>query len=143
MNSRLGYLCGKQGWRCYYCKRQMTRDRNDTRTIATMDEVHPRSKGGLRTLSNQVAACKACNNLKGDMSIDAFLLVMARPEFQEKISRTNAERRRAKKERKEARKLVRETVEGRWTAERLPKPPADLGMAFKAALGDIARVIAS
>jgi len=117
----------------------MTRSRDNSRTIATIDEVHPRSKGGRRTLDNQVAACKACNNLKGDMSLDAFLRVMARPEFQEKITKTNSERRRAKKERKEMRKMARNNAEGRWTADRLPKPPADLGRSFKASLGEIAR----
>lgn len=143
MNSRLGHLCGKQNWRCYYCTRQMTRDRNDSRTIATIDEVHPRSKGGLRTLSNQVAACKACNNLKGDMSLDAFLRVMARPEFQAKIAQTNSERRSAKKERKAVRKLAREGLDGRWTGDRLPKPPADLERLFKAPLGDIVKFAAA
>jgi 5-methylcytosine-specific restriction endonuclease McrA len=136
MNSRLGYLCGKQNWRCYYCKRQMTKGRDDCRTIATIDEVHPRSKGGLRTLKNQVAACKACNNLKGSMSITEFQVVMARPEFWEKISQSNAVRRQAKKDRKEARRAARAEVDGRWSASRLPKPPMMLDGLFTATIGD-------
>lgn len=136
MNNRLGYLCQKQNWLCKYCGRAMSRGK-DGQSIATLDEVHPRSRGGRRTLDNQVAACKACNNLKGSMSMDEFERFMLRPEFQAKTISTNAERRRAKKEQKALRKQERAGVEGRWTTPRMLKPPADLDALFKASLGDV------
>lgn len=43
--------------RCQYCA---------TTKRLTLDHVIPRSKGGLHTWDNVVAACQRCNSLKGD-----------------------------------------------------------------------------
>ncbi len=43
----------------------------------TVDHVTPRCEGGKSTLENLVACCKRCNNLKGDMSVEEFLVVLA------------------------------------------------------------------
>lgn len=50
-------IIAKYGGECCYC----TDMRGDT-----VDHVHPRSQGGGNTWANMVAACRSCNNRKGD-----------------------------------------------------------------------------
>ena len=47
----------RDDWTCQYC---------GTRATLTVDHVIPRSKGGLSTWENIVAACAPCNRRKGD-----------------------------------------------------------------------------
>ncbi len=46
--------------RCQYCSGKFKSD------DLTLDHVMPRSKGGLKTWTNIVAACRPCNQKKGD-----------------------------------------------------------------------------
>jgi 5-methylcytosine-specific restriction endonuclease McrA len=46
--------------KCMYCGKDLSLNE------ITYDHVKPRSKGGLTDLENIVAACKKCNNAKGD-----------------------------------------------------------------------------
>ncbi len=46
--------------RCQYCAQKFKAD------DLTLDHVLPRSKGGLKTWTNIVAACRSCNQKKGD-----------------------------------------------------------------------------
>lgn len=50
--------CGR---RCVYCGTSLGLD------IATLDHVHPLSRGGDHAPGNLVAACQGCNQLKGSM----------------------------------------------------------------------------
>ncbi|MEV4352534.1 HNH endonuclease [Actinoplanes sp. NPDC049596] len=52
---RAGVLT-RDGRRCAYCGRP----------ASTIDHVLPRSRGGLNTWTNTVAACGGCNQRKGD-----------------------------------------------------------------------------
>lgn len=56
----------RDNFKCQYCGATLSM-RN-----GTIDHVHPRSKGGAHSLDNCSASCKVCNNLKGDMSLEAF-----------------------------------------------------------------------
>lgn len=47
--------------KCQYC---------GTSKDLTLDHVIPRSKGGKSTWTNLVTACKRCNSLKGDYSVE-------------------------------------------------------------------------
>ena len=47
----------RDDWTCQYC---------GERTTLTVDHVIPRSRGGLSTWDNIVAACAPCNRRKGD-----------------------------------------------------------------------------
>ncbi len=51
----------RDGGRCQYCG--ITKD-------LTLDHVIPRSKGGKSTWTNLVTACKKCNSIKGDYSLE-------------------------------------------------------------------------
>ncbi|MDA1080125.1 MAG: HNH endonuclease signature motif containing protein [Gemmatimonadetes bacterium] len=56
--------CGR---RCVYCGTFLGLD------IATLDHVHPLSRGGDDAPGNLVAACQPCNQLKGSLlPIDFF-----------------------------------------------------------------------
>jgi len=46
--------------RCVYCATLLTPD------LATLDHVHPVSRGGTHAPGNLVIACFGCNQLKGD-----------------------------------------------------------------------------
>lgn len=46
----------RDGWRCAYC----------SKAANTVDHVLPKSKGGVDSWENLVAACLKCNNAKGD-----------------------------------------------------------------------------
>lgn len=49
----------KQGRKCFYCQKPLTR------STATDDHYIPKVKGGTRNNGNIVIACKACNGKKG------------------------------------------------------------------------------
>ena len=49
---------------CQYCQRQFES------VLLTIDHVVPKSKGGQNTWTNLVAACKKCNQKKGDRTPD-------------------------------------------------------------------------
>ncbi len=48
----------RDGFMCAYCGKKRER--------LTLDHIIPRSRGGATDFDNCVAACKSCNNLKGD-----------------------------------------------------------------------------
>lgn len=54
-----GNLFLRDGWQCQYCGSGVDR------RSATVDHVHPVSKGGRTTFENCVTACAPCNALKG------------------------------------------------------------------------------
>jgi 5-methylcytosine-specific restriction endonuclease McrA len=54
-------------FRCVYCGEQFAADE------LTLDHVQPRVRGGDRSEGNLVTACKACNTLKGQRRLSAFL----------------------------------------------------------------------
>lgn len=56
------------GQRCVYCATEL--DLNE----ATLDHVHPLSRGGTNDPGNLVAACGPCNRMKGDMLPIEFFL---------------------------------------------------------------------
>ncbi|MEM0938574.1 MAG: HNH endonuclease [Bacteroidota bacterium] len=51
----------RDGGKCQYC---------GTNKELTLDHVIPRSKGGKSTWTNLVTACKKCNSIKGDYSLE-------------------------------------------------------------------------
>lgn len=57
----------RDNFRCQYCNVVLS-----MRTC-TVDHVVPRSRGGTHSLDNCVAACKPCNNQKGDMFLSDFV----------------------------------------------------------------------
>jgi 5-methylcytosine-specific restriction endonuclease McrA len=61
-------LVREQKGLCHYCRRPMTaatRNGDDPRS-ATLDHVVPVADGGDSSPGNLVAACRACNQAKGD-----------------------------------------------------------------------------
>ena len=52
------------GPECFYCG--ITGD-------TTVDHVIPRCNGGTNDLGNKVPCCHKCNNLKGNLSLEAFI----------------------------------------------------------------------
>ena len=59
--------------RCQYCAKQFYEE------DLTLDHVIPRSKGGKSTWENIVAACKACNQKKGNYWIENAPVALIRP----------------------------------------------------------------
>jgi len=59
---------------CYYCGKGPLKKQSDfNEDLATLDHVHPVSKGGDKFLShNIVVACFSCNNRKTDKSVEEF-----------------------------------------------------------------------
>lgn len=53
--------------RCYYCGVVFTR-----RSQATIDHMHPTSKGGSNESENRVLACRSCNNHKDDLTVEEY-----------------------------------------------------------------------
>lgn len=54
----------RDGGRCEYCDRKVSRNRSDWRKVATIDHVTPLSRGGTHTFDNVVLACMECNTKK-------------------------------------------------------------------------------
>lgn len=57
-------LYGRDRHLCAYCGEQFEPGK------LTIDHIHPKSKGGKNTWMNCVTACKACNQRKGDKSLE-------------------------------------------------------------------------
>jgi 5-methylcytosine-specific restriction endonuclease McrA len=51
----------RDGFQCQYC---------GTQKDLTLDHLVPKAKGGKTTWNNLVTACKKCNSLKGDYSLE-------------------------------------------------------------------------
>ncbi len=68
----------RDSYRCQYCDRKL----NDR--TATIDHVVPKSNVGFpgNTWKNLVAACKRCNNKKGDKALHNAGMNLARKPFQ-------------------------------------------------------------
>lgn len=64
---RIEKLSLRDGWNCKYCNIGLTQK------TATIDHVIPRSKGGRRTLQNEVLSCSICNNQKDNKTLEDFL----------------------------------------------------------------------
>jgi hypothetical protein len=56
-------LAEAQGWRCAYCTGVMSLE--DGPSCATRDHLRPKMKEGSDARDNLVAACSACNNVRG------------------------------------------------------------------------------
>lgn len=53
-------LFNRDKWTCAYCRKKLNH------RSATVDHIHPDSKGGLTTWENCVTACGACNRRKAN-----------------------------------------------------------------------------
>lgn len=56
---------------CFYC------DKILSRRIKTRDHLQPKSRKGSNDGSNLVDACRSCNTLKGQLTLEEFRAVMA------------------------------------------------------------------
>lgn len=72
-------LMAEHGGRCVYCGLKLTADQRHClrHDYATLDHVVPRSRGGLGAPFNRTIACRACNQAKGDMLPEEFLMLRA------------------------------------------------------------------
>lgn len=61
-------LFERDGGKCRYCGVAVTLPRRGVKllTDATRDHIKPKSMGGTDALSNQVLACRECNQGKAD-----------------------------------------------------------------------------
>jgi 5-methylcytosine-specific restriction endonuclease McrA len=65
----------RDGGCCTYCGvtvRPRAKGLHRAPDLATLDHLTPRSQGGRTLPDNLVLACHACNNARGDMSVEAF-----------------------------------------------------------------------
>ncbi len=53
----------RDGYECYYCKKQLTR------FTATLDHIQPVSEGGDNSLQNLMTACMLCNSRRGSRPV--------------------------------------------------------------------------
>lgn len=58
----------RDGYACVYCPEGTIHKKS----FLTLDHVIPQSKGGGFTWDNLVTACKTCNGLKADLSLEEF-----------------------------------------------------------------------
>lgn len=70
--------------RCFYCKRQYTQDPLLAKNLPRLyfnqleiDHIVPHSKRGPNWLVNYVAACRRCNQLKSNLSLAEFHVLLA------------------------------------------------------------------
>ena len=64
--SRQDRLLQQTGYRCGYCACELTRQ------TVTRDHIVPMAHGGRTTDSNLIAACRDCNQRKGDLDVEVF-----------------------------------------------------------------------
>lgn len=61
---------------CPYCNVRMTRNRDQDNTV-TRDHIIPKSRNGGHEIDNIILVCWACNNARGDLSVDEFKALLA------------------------------------------------------------------
>lgn len=73
----------KCGNRCFYCHRGYTRDTILSRNMPELyftqleiDHIVPHSKRGPNAVSNYVAACRRCNQLKSNLTMAEFKVLL-------------------------------------------------------------------
>lgn len=67
-----------QGGHCAYCGTMMVIDATkfDAHRLCTLDHKTPLSRDGIDHWENCVAACRKCNETKGDMTEGEFLVAL-------------------------------------------------------------------
>lgn len=60
-NSKLGKMLYLQSGKCFFCGQTLSE------SDASIEHLHPTSKGGTRTEDNEVICCKALNHTFGNM----------------------------------------------------------------------------
>jgi hypothetical protein len=68
--SKLHILIARDGRNCPDCGVEMTFQRDNAPTMATVDHVIPKSRGGKNNLKNLRATCMKCNGLKGNSLLE-------------------------------------------------------------------------
>lgn len=69
------FLARVQRGRCFYCDCLMDMTGLQPGNPAlrpTLDHKLPQARGGTDAIENLAAACLACNNAKGDLTVDEF-----------------------------------------------------------------------
>lgn len=64
--------CDEQDGRCFYCESEITHYSKKSNSLE-IDHKLPRSRNGSDDLDNLVAACRACNRSKGDMTAEEYM----------------------------------------------------------------------
>ncbi len=64
-----------EGMRCHYCRCKLNYTDKQSKQAPTYDHKAPLSRGGTDANENLVIACVGCNNAKGDMSYESFVMV--------------------------------------------------------------------
>jgi 5-methylcytosine-specific restriction endonuclease McrA len=73
-SKRMVYV--RDNYTCQYCRKKLTSG------TATIDHVHPRSKGGRSTFKNTVCACEKCNSKKADKTLkESGMRLLKKPEI--------------------------------------------------------------
>ena len=75
--SKRAALLEAQNHRCAYCGVSVSHFGGDD-DAATIDEVQPRSRGGQTIWSNQVIACRLCNQGRGNYNAIAYFELVAK-----------------------------------------------------------------
>ncbi len=65
-------LLEKWNWRCFYCAEPVQRNSPDPNHEATKDHMTPISRDGVDFIGNIVPACRHCNDLKGNKTVEEF-----------------------------------------------------------------------
>lgn len=78
-------LYNRHDCRCYWCRKLTTLvGKLSAHDFATVDHVYPKTDHRRTNVNGQrlehVLACRACNQKRGDMPHDVFLMIM-RPEW--------------------------------------------------------------
>lgn len=94
----LDKLMGRQTGRCFWCGISMVRrayydihgEMIDAYRKATIDHVHPLAEGGATNDKNCVAACQACNTLRGKYNTKVWQGEMQELHTRRKAAETRA-----------------------------------------------------
>lgn len=73
--TKRGVLSEAQNHRCAYCGIRMT-DAPLTHDEGTIDHYVPKAAGGAPVWSNEIMACRLCNNARGAMYADHYFQIV-------------------------------------------------------------------
>jgi hypothetical protein len=91
-------LAAMSGGRCWYCGVKTSREPKSS-IYLTVDHYVSRARGGSHTLDNLRPACKRCNELKGDRTIEEFRDIRSRFWFEDHPAKITSKSKNKKRSR--------------------------------------------
>ena len=90
---KIDVLLKRQRGRCFFCGTKIYAGKQQLKPRGTIEHLRPRSRGGTDALENLAAACRICNQEKGNRTLEEYVMYLRkRPDYIESAFEENKEK---------------------------------------------------